>query len=344
MNILIDINHPSQVHLFRNAVKEWQKHGHNVLIVAREKDVTIQLLNEYELEYIVGSQRRPGLFNLVVELISKTLKIWRVAKKINPDVFLSLGSPPAAWAAFLSNKPHIAFTDTEHSREQLALYAPFSKRIYTPQPFLRNLGSKQHRYAGYHELAYLHPNRFTPNPKTLERYGLSGDQDYFIVRLVSFEATHDVNRSGISSSALQELLELLREHGKVIISSEAEKGMTIMGEENQIPPSNMHDLLSYATIFIGEGTTMATEAALLGTPAITLTPHVSGNRLELENEYGLVKAIRDPEQLQNQVKEFLKDKQLKQKWQEKRTKLLNDKIDVTEYMVNEIEDYIKSLG
>jgi predicted glycosyltransferase len=236
-------------------------------------------------------------------------------------------------------KPHIAFTDTEHSIEQLYLYKPFSKRICTPDCFLTDLGPKQIRYAGYHELAYLHPKRFQPNWQILEKIGLSKDRPYFVIRFVSFNATHDINRRGLEESDKQRLLDLLKKHGDVVVSSEAQKGMTNLSSGATVPATLMHDLLAFATLFIGEGTTMATEAALLGTPAITLTPHSGGNRLELENKYGLVKAIRDPEALMAQVNDLLANKNLRKEWAEKRQKLLDDKIDVTEFIVREIETY-----
>jgi predicted glycosyltransferase len=339
MRILIDINHPSQVHLFKHAAWEWEAHGHNVLIVARDKDVTLELLREYGLTFLPGTKRKPGMLNLAAELFTKTASLVRISRDFRPDIFVSLGSPPAAWAATLLGKPHIAFTDTEHSKEQLYLYKPFSKRIYTPDCFLTDLGPKQIRYAGYHELAYLHPKRFRPNLHNLEKIGLSKNRPYFVIRFVSFNATHDINRKGLDEGDKKRLLDLLQRHGDVVVSSEAQKGMQILSTGETVPAKLMHDLLAFAALFIGEGTTMATEAALLGTPAITLTPHSGGNRLELENKYGLVKAIRDPEELMAQVQDFLANKELKAEWEKKRQKLLDDKIDVTEFIVREIETY-----
>ncbi|MEX2161700.1 MAG: DUF354 domain-containing protein [Anaerolineales bacterium] len=344
MKILVDINHPSQVHLFKHAIRRLQARNHSVLIIARDKDVTLQLLEEYGFEYVPGTVRRPGLFNLLYELFSKTLLIWRESKKFDPDVFISLGSPPAAWAAFLRGKPHLAFTDTEHSVEQLVLYKPFSMRIYTPDCFLLDLGVKQRRYAGYHELAYLHPSQFTPSFEVIREFGLSEEVPFFVVRFVSFSATHDIRQTGLSLEEKDDLLKLLQSYGQVVVSSEAAKGMTVLGFSTQIPPSKMHHLLAYAALFIGEGTTMATEAALLGIPAITLTPHEGGNRLELENKYGLVRGIRDPHRLKAEVIKLLQDKDLKRHWQEKRAKLLSEKIDVTEFIVSQIEGFENDKG
>ena len=48
MKILIDIGHPGHVHFFKHAVWELQKRGHEVFFSAREKDVTLLLLEHYK--------------------------------------------------------------------------------------------------------------------------------------------------------------------------------------------------------------------------------------------------------------------------------------------------------
>ena len=44
MKILVDINHQAHVHLFRNAIREKEKRGHQVIIPPRAKDITIRFL------------------------------------------------------------------------------------------------------------------------------------------------------------------------------------------------------------------------------------------------------------------------------------------------------------
>jgi hypothetical protein len=56
--ILVDIGHPAHVHLFRNAIKIWQAHGHDVTITSREKDITGTLLSAYG--YPMKLPQKPG--------------------------------------------------------------------------------------------------------------------------------------------------------------------------------------------------------------------------------------------------------------------------------------------
>ena len=44
MRILIDIGHPAHVHYFKNFNVQMKSKGHTILFVARDKEVTIELL------------------------------------------------------------------------------------------------------------------------------------------------------------------------------------------------------------------------------------------------------------------------------------------------------------
>ncbi len=346
MNILIDINHPGQVHLFKHAAWQWQADGHRVLMVGREKDVTMALLKAYEFDYVAGTTRKPGLLNLGMELVRKTALLTKLARQFHPDLFISLGSPPAAWAAKLSKRPHIAFTDTEHSVEQYMLYAPFTKVIYTPSCFTKELGPKQRRYAGYHELAYLHPNRYTPSKQILATLNLREDEPFFVVRFVTWQATHDIGQKGVTSNDKAELLRLLSERGKVILTSEAKDAPELWGVENvqstAIPPTEIHNLLYYANLYVGEGGTMATEAALLGTPSVFINPLHGGNWQELEEQYSLMYSFRNTQLALPRIQMILNQdpKELKEEWHRRLEQLLKDKIDVTALIVRTVEELV----
>lgn len=51
MRVLVDIGHPGHVHFYKHAIWELQARGHEVLVSAREKDVTRALLDHYGFPY-----------------------------------------------------------------------------------------------------------------------------------------------------------------------------------------------------------------------------------------------------------------------------------------------------
>ena len=52
MNILIDINHPAHVHLFRNVYTMLVEHGNKVLVVVKEIPSAMKLLDIYGIPYV----------------------------------------------------------------------------------------------------------------------------------------------------------------------------------------------------------------------------------------------------------------------------------------------------
>ena len=52
MKIFVDIGHPAHVHYFKNLIFNLKHKGHEFLITAREKDVSQELLDNYDIPYI----------------------------------------------------------------------------------------------------------------------------------------------------------------------------------------------------------------------------------------------------------------------------------------------------
>lgn len=339
MNILIDINHPGQVHLFRPFAEEVLKEGGRVLITARDKDVTRQLLEAGDIPFVICSSRKGGLFLLFVELFSKTYAIIRHGRKFKPDAIISLGSPPAAWASLILNIPHIALEDTEHSTEQALLYLPFTKYVLTSTAFSRNLGKKQLRYKGYHELAYLHPDRFEPSREVVSNLGISPNKVYSVVRFVSWQASHDIDQHGISDDDKLTLIETLTSYGDVVLTSEAPIPADLLEKCIVVPPETIHHVLAFAHLYIGEGATMASEAVMLGVPAI-YTNTLSAGTLEEQARCGLLHLELDFTHILPLVTELLTVKDTRSKYQNLRAGMLKETDDITNVIMNTVKKAI----
>lgn len=49
MRFLVDLCHPGHVHFFRPALARLQAEGHQLLVTARDKDVTVELLRAFAI-------------------------------------------------------------------------------------------------------------------------------------------------------------------------------------------------------------------------------------------------------------------------------------------------------
>ncbi|WP_214041483.1 DUF354 domain-containing protein [Methanoculleus sp.] len=342
MRILFSVSHPAHVHLFKNTIWKLQDHNHDILICARKKEVTIDLLKKYGFTYTVISETKPSRVHLVAEQMQRVMRFRSIVGEFKPDLSISMMDPSLAFVSRLMGVPYICLADTEHARASINGALPFTKAVLTPSCFSKEMGPKQIRYNGYHELAYLHPNRFTPNPAILTELDLAGGDPFIIVRFVSWQASHDVGQHGIRDKV--GLVKALEQYGRVLITSEGALPPELQPYQIRASPEKLHDLLYYATLYVGEGGTTASEAAVLGTPSIYVSSLVGtmGNFIELEETYGLLYSFTDSSAALGRAIEILQDPKSKDKWGAKRDRLLADKIDVTAFMIWFIENYPQS--
>lgn len=348
MKILIRIGHPGHVHLFKNTINNLERNGHIIKIVTRDKDVNLKLLDAYKFTYKVISGHYNTLLGKAYDFVKTDLKLLKLTLKIKPDLLIGIGDPCVAQIGKLIGKSSIVFTDTEDAKLSNFLTFPFASTVCTPACYKDDLGPNHVRYNGYHELAYLHPNYFQPDPSVLDDLNLSKDDEFIVLRFISWAATHDVNLKGVQE--VSNLVKSLKDYGEIFITSERKLNPELEKYRITCSPEKIHSLLYYSQLYIGEGGTMAAEAAILGTPAIHIestskgiaTGELSGNFLELQNKYGLLYFYPDQNQALKKAISILEDKNAKNEWQKKREKLLKDKIDVTAWMTNFIERYPES--
>ena len=268
--------------------------------------------------------------------------IWKFAKKIKPDIFLSFASPYSAHVSWLCNKPSVIIDDTEHAKLNHFLYKPFVSTILTPSVFKKDMGQKQIKFDGFMELCALHPNYFKPNENVLKDLGINKKDKFVILRFVSWNANHDIGQIGLSIQNKINLANGLSKFVKVFISSEGEIPDEIKKYQINISPEKIHDVLYFCTLYIGEGATMASECAMLGTPAIYINSLDAGTLQEQVN-YGLLYSFRNSEGVLNKALEIIHKENTKQEHQTLLQKMLSDKIDVTAFMVWFIENYPESI-
>ena len=162
MNILFFVNTPAQVHEFKYVAQTLETRGHRIMILARDYECTLPLLDAYGLRYEVYGKAQKRGYKRALELIPYVRKAHRLAKKFKPDVIVGTGII-AAYTSVLFRKPCIVFADTETASVEHFLFKPFVRAIYTPACFRKDLGRRHIRYNGFKELAYLHPDYFQPD-------------------------------------------------------------------------------------------------------------------------------------------------------------------------------------
>jgi predicted glycosyltransferase len=339
MRVIVDINHPADVHFFKNFIREMEKRGHTILITASRKEISYQLLDNYGFSYkklgSYGTTIAKKIFNIPL----LDIRMFRAAKKFRPDIFVGFGSIRAAHVARITGKPCVNFEDTDHAKWEHRLYVPFADVILTPQCFTKDFGKKQVKIDTYKELFYLHPDYFRPDSSVLAEAGISPGERFFIIRFVAWDAQHDLGQKGLHNR--EEIVEKLEKYGKVFISSEVVLPDNLKKYQIPVPLEKLHDLLYFATLYFGEGSTTAAEAAMMGTPAIYVSSLSGGLGYvsDLEQKYGLLYNFKDQEPALKKAVDLLNTPHLKEEWAARRDIFLKDKLNATRFLLWFVETY-----
>ena len=343
MNILIDIGHPGHVHLLHGVAEEMIKRGHKVFYSVREIPVAKRLMEHYRMTpWLDLGGKKDSLIGKAQTVLHQDLELLKFVQRNHIDIGLSSGLV-LSHVSRLTGMKSIMFDDDDDAAEPLIVkYGhPLTDIVFTPDCIQRKTRRAIY-YAGTHELTYLHPKRFIPDPAVLQHAGLSGGERFFIMRFVALKGHHDVGQHGLTLKQKQQLVEVLKPHGRVIITSERAIEPEFEQYRLPVPPEKMHSLMAYSSMFVGDSQTMTSEAAVLGVPALkcnTFAGRLSVPNM-LENKYGLCYAYT-PEHFEEMLGHIQKmlarnPEELKNEWQTKRQRMLSDMIDPTEFFVNYI--------
>lgn len=340
MNLCFFINTPGQVHSWRFVIYELINKGYKVKILARQYRHTLALLDRYELEYTVYLIPPKSAYLRPASFFAYLPKAYKLCRQFHPDIVVGFGLD-ASLVGWLLHKPCIVFDDYENIRLEHFMTKLSASVILTPECFAKDLGKKHIRIAGYKELAYLHPNHFIPDLSIYQELGIGSDTKYVVLRFNAADAVHDISFRGFSTLDKYRLVKELSKYAHIFISTEGDLPKDLEVYRLPIHPSRIHHALYYAQMLVCDTRTMAWEAAVLGTPTITCGSFAGhlGNLAELEQKYGLLLTFREPDLALRKALELIQQDDVKGKWAEKRNKLLQDKVDVTDFMVWFIENY-----
>jgi len=351
VNYLFVLNHPAHFHLFKHTIKTLSDYGHRCVIIARDKDVLCNLLDEDRFKYIKIESKNNTLYGIlfssIINLIGKIYFIWKFSSKLKPDLMIGTDWSIAIVGRLRSISAMIFNEDDTGATPENKIFYPISKLLVLPDCCDKGLWEgKKISYPGFHELAYLHPNHFKFD-KDVVSMVIGNEKPYIIIRLVSLTASHDIGKVGLAESLLRKIIDISAEQYKILISFEGEVLNNFKEYSYKINPSIMHHLLAGAHLVIGDSQTMTAEAAVLGTPAIRINDFVGklGYLEELENKYRLSFGFLPSQQKEfiAKVQELFAYKGLDRLWKKRQEKLFKDKIDVTKFLIWLIGKYPHSI-
>jgi len=322
LNILIDIGHPAHVHLFKNLIHHLKGKNHHVVVVSRDKDVTLNLLRYYKIESIVLSKVGTNPLKMLGELTLRDLKVFKLHRKHGFDIALGTSYSIAHLSALSRMKSFVFEEDDDHIVPLFsALTYPFATGVVIPACLKYKKWSKKRiLHNSYHELAYLHPDVFTPDKKIPQKYGLH-PFSYILARFSALKAHHDINKKGLTGNTWERILHVLKDF-PVVSTREGEL-------TNKIAPWDMHHILAFSKMLLSDSQSMTMEAANLGVPSLRYSSFAGRISCleELEHRYRLTFGFKPGEEdhMIQKIKNLLKHENLEEKWQDRRKTMLQEK-------------------
>lgn len=335
-SMLFELHHPKHYHMFKGLMDYYKSKDCDITIIARDKDVLLQLLDADNREYKILGTRKDG--TLLKLLISPVLiyNYLAIIRKVRPKLLFSKLSPYASLFSKLFGMSHIVFPDSDilKSNDYLTKLADI---VVTPSNYKKDYGQKHKRVNGFFENIYLHPDLFKPNAEVLEKYSINSQKKYSVVRFIGWDAYHDNHQKGFDLEEKIKLVKNLNKYGDVYITSEKDLPHQLEKFRLNINPVDIHQILYFSSLYVGDSQSMATESSLLGVPSIRTNTFVGDGDMSnftlLEEEFGLLYNFSDSESAIEKAIELISSDSSKNEWKKKREAYYNDNRDVFQQVI-----------
>ena len=348
--ILFIVYHPVEPHIYYSISKKFDEQKIDIKFVIFEKEGIIeQITKSYEISYYRIGKVIKNKFFRVLNIPLILIKLIRIYLKYKPNLIFSATSPYAGISASLLNIPIIGWSDTETAGFNNNLSSRFFDTIILPLTFFEKIKSTNIiNYNGYKELVYLHPTCFKPNKNILSELNLTDQDKIVLMRFSALNAMHDIGLKSEAISNDDKILTFIKRiekkyQAKVFISvTERNLDERFNKYKLKLAPEKYIHLLAFCSLYIGEGTTTASEAGVLGVPWINIQKTTRGYLIDQEENYGLGIRTDNIDFAFEKAEEYLSNDNIKKQWQLKRKKLIKDKIEVSSFLAWFIENYPES--
>jgi hypothetical protein len=343
--VLFDSHHPKHYLTVRALGRRCRDKGLDVIWTARDKDVLLTLMREDGFDPIVLTRAQPGLVRKLGELAVYDWKLLAIARRHRPVALLGKTVSLTHVGRLLGIPSILINDDSAVANPQYRYLAyPFATRILTGECLGEDYGPRQTTYPGLMELAYLHPAAFTPDTGIRAELNIAHGTRLFVMRLVAFDAYHDVGQRGFSRSMVERVAARLSAAGQLYIVSEAPLPGGLARFKLPLPASRLHHVLAASDLVLGDGPTVSVEAALLGRPAIVYGSYFAKLAYfhTLAERFGLIEGFPtgSEDALFRRIDEMLADSGLLARWSDRRAAMLAEWRDPTDVYWRELSAYL----
>lgn len=336
MRLLIDIMHIPHINFLKNAVWQWQKDGHEIIIMCLDRGKNVSIVKEEfkGIKIIPIGHHRGTFWSIIFQAnFIRFFLIMNHLLKNKYDCGISVGSFLMGFSLKIFGIPNLQFYDDPENKKNLFFQKLTATQLFYPD-FFESQGILN--FKGLKEWAYLSPYYFKPNINVLTKYNLKR-KEFIFIREVNSNTT---NYMGQSSDVILSIAKDIDSNFKVLLSLENKEKRSFYPENWIIleePVQDIHSLMYYSGLVVSSGDSMAREGALLGVPSI-----YCGIRSMLANKKmegtGFLYHI-DIKIVTDFVHRIMRKEIILKDQMEFRNELAREWDDITEFILNKVEKY-----
>lgn len=269
IKVLFDALTPKQARIAAVLHIEGAGRGVDVVITCRDYMHVADMLELYGVPYRCVGRYGVSLYEKLVYGLERQRALADVAMEV--EAMVGFPSPDSARVVFGLGKPLVVLNDTPHAHHVNRLVIPLSEVLITPaatpvETWRVYCPKKVVTFDGVFE--YLWTSRFIPNPEVIKGLGLSPG-GYVIFRP---EEAHAAYYRWDYADLRRRLVEEVRRLGYVVVNVPRYRDQVMEGVFNLTRAVDHLQLAYFSVGVVTGGASMATEAALLGVPAISYFP------------------------------------------------------------------------
>ena len=184
-SVVIDILHYPHVNFYKHAIEALEEKNIDVYVILRPRGKLVSIFEKEcpDVPFVLIGEHRKTMFGKMFDMVERDIAFLRYLRKIKFDAGTGFGSINMAHTTRFFGKPSILFGDDIEYKLGHYLGHCIATRDVRPKCVPAH-GKNLLKYNGFKELAYLHPNHFTPDKKALEPYNLN-PYEYIFIREVS---------------------------------------------------------------------------------------------------------------------------------------------------------------
>jgi uncharacterized protein len=275
---------------FGPAVTLLHESEHEILCTSRYYREAVELAKVKSLKLkIVGRHGGAERYQKLRESANRIFELATLINKFEPDFAITFSSPEASRVAFGLGIKHIGFNDSPHAEAVSKLTIPFVDHLFSPWviPISAWLPygisrTKITQYRALDPVAWLKWDplpSLSASPKTLYELNLDPGKKTVLIRPEETKASYIADKMLENRiSMVDAVVNNLHESDNIVILCRYEEQVQQFMERYEgraFILRNVVDgipLIAASDVFIGAGGTMTSEASLLGTPTISISP------------------------------------------------------------------------